>query len=123
MTLQEIFDTVAERLHAQGKASMDFTERCVYHSPCGARCAVGWLIPDSHYNPAIEGDEASSDRVLAVLKQAGIDADEATVDLLIDLQAAHDDGLTTSMENWTQRMQYIATERGLLLPAVLRPAK
>lgn len=123
MTLQDIFDTVAERLYAQGEASMEHADKCLYHSPCGARCAVGWLIPDTHYDPAIEGVEVSGNRVVAVLKQSGIPTDESTLDLLRELQDAHDNSLTGCLESWVDHMQIIATERGLLLPAVLRPAK
>jgi hypothetical protein len=64
MTPQEIFDTVARHLFTQGERAGivhdDDADRnegfsCRYRGPCGTACAVGKLIPDDAYEPAMEG--------------------------------------------------------------------
>lgn len=63
MTPQEIFDTVARHLFAQGTRSYDPVEdQCLYRyrSPEGIRsCAVGRLIPDEVYDCAMEGSNVN----------------------------------------------------------------
>lgn len=54
MTPQEIFDTVARHLFAQGKQSRDSVS-CLYRGPDGTKCAVGVLIPDATYDEDMEG--------------------------------------------------------------------
>ncbi len=64
MTPQEIFDTVAKHLFAQGEragivhndeAEANEGFSCRYRAPGGAVCAVGKLIPDTAYDPRMEG--------------------------------------------------------------------
>jgi hypothetical protein len=65
MTPQEIFDTVARHLFAQGERAGivvdydpdEFDEgfACRYRAPGGTVCAVGKLIPDDTYDPEMEG--------------------------------------------------------------------
>lgn len=63
MTPQEIFDTVAKHLFAQGHRSINFEPApgyaddavCQYRAPDGSRCAVGALMSDDLYNPEFEG--------------------------------------------------------------------
>jgi hypothetical protein len=64
MTPQEIFDTVARHLFAQGERAGIVTDydydnnegfACRYRAPGGTVCAVGKLIPDDAYDPAMEG--------------------------------------------------------------------
>jgi len=52
MTPQEIFDTVVAHLLQQGKQSK--SNVCLYRSDDGLKCAIGALIPDSEYDPAME---------------------------------------------------------------------
>jgi hypothetical protein len=61
MTDQEIFDTVAKHLIAQGKQSLlpqvagdSEYNGCAYRGENGTKCAIGCLIPDELYNPIIE---------------------------------------------------------------------
>lgn len=54
MTPQEIYDTVINHLRAQGQRAMG-TVGCAYRGAGGTKCAVGVLIPDELYDPAIEG--------------------------------------------------------------------
>jgi hypothetical protein len=54
MTPQEIFDTVARHLIAQGRQAKDEGGNCVYRAEDGSKCAVGCLITDEEYVPSME---------------------------------------------------------------------
>lgn len=58
MTPQQIFDTVATHLFAQGEQAIDGQGSCVYRSDNGLKCAVGCLIPDESYTTEMEGNAA-----------------------------------------------------------------
>lgn len=51
---QAVFNTVAEHLLRQGRKSLD-NFACAYRGENGAKCAVGVVIPDTLYEPEIEG--------------------------------------------------------------------
>ena len=60
MTRQEMFNAAARQLLNQGGPALTpggpfGTDRCAYRGPNGTRCAVGALIPDELYDPAMEG--------------------------------------------------------------------
>jgi len=60
MTRQESFNHICLNLIAATRPSVyrDFTieeTRCQYRGEDGAKCAVGWLIPDDLYHPHMEG--------------------------------------------------------------------
>jgi len=53
---QRIFNVVAMHLLTQNKKSRgEFSENCLYRGPKGLKCAIGCLIPDSVYDPDLEG--------------------------------------------------------------------
>lgn len=58
MEAQEIFDTVAKHLFAQGTRAMADPDchsgQCLYRGPNGSKCAVGVLIPDKLYHKGME---------------------------------------------------------------------
>jgi hypothetical protein len=58
MNKQEMFDTVARHLFAQGKRSVtvknDTVNVCMYRGPEGTMCAVGCMIPDEMYSDLME---------------------------------------------------------------------
>jgi len=57
MTNQELFDFVVSSVIKQGGPSVALTNgqiECLYRSPEGRKCAVGFLIPDDKYTPACE---------------------------------------------------------------------
>jgi hypothetical protein len=56
MKKQEIFETVARHLFAQGRQATDEIGICVYRADNGNKCAVGALIPDEMYNPNYENN-------------------------------------------------------------------
>lgn len=53
-TAQEVFDWVAFNLLKQGEKSIG-PSGCQYRNPKGLKCAAGWCIGDSEYNPKWEG--------------------------------------------------------------------
>lgn len=55
---QEIYNKVRDHLLAQGKRAGTAT-RCLYRHG-NLKCAIGSLIPDEAYDPAIEGDGVSA---------------------------------------------------------------
>lgn len=96
MTNQEIFDKVHQHLLTQRVAAVA-DGACAYRA--GTRsCAVGALIPDNIYVPAIEGCSVSvlvsdskaeyNSPLAPVLTAAGFTPDQYT--LLRDLQRVHD---------------------------------
>lgn len=53
---QKLFEQAFKGLYAQGKRSVDpyDTNICMYRSPSGDKCAIGFLIPDEMYKPGME---------------------------------------------------------------------
>jgi hypothetical protein len=86
MNAQEIFDTVAKHLAAQGCRSVTPDgESCLYRGPGGRMCAVGKLLRENEYKGSMEGCGVSmlGDDLPRRLRKH--------VELLDDLQSAHDD--------------------------------
>lgn len=55
MNAQQIFNTVAAHLFAQGKQSKNLESGCcLYRGPGDTMCAVGCLIPDDVYDKRME---------------------------------------------------------------------
>lgn len=54
MNHQKAFDTMLNHLRQQGKPAVTEKGRCRYRVD-GLKCAVGALIPDEEYEPAMEG--------------------------------------------------------------------
>lgn len=69
-TDQKLFDRIAKHLLQQGRASRPRAKAACRYRYGGLRCAVGCVIPDRYYDPALEG------RNIFVLK---IDANSANV--------------------------------------------
>jgi len=113
MTPQEIYDTVAMALIAQGRPSAvdgDGRINCVYAAPDGARCAVGHLMNDEEINAygnfegdisaLLKCDEWRGGRMRPLFHDEGY--------FLKDLQHDHDTyvGLTDEwLDRWKQAMR------------------
>lgn len=83
-TKQETFDMVCEGLAAQGwKRSIELGT-CVYHGSDGLKCAAGLLIPDEEYSSVME------ELPVAEIFEDSPSLRKHDLDLLIDLQEAHD---------------------------------
>lgn len=96
MTTQEIFDTVARHLLTQGARSMvpDGPRMCAYRGAEGRKCAVGVLIKDEFYRPALERQGMTPVVKRAVEKSVGRELTQDEEDLLQVLQAVHDSNET-----------------------------
>lgn len=80
----------------QGRPSINDDTTCMYRGLGGARCAVGWMILDEHYLPEMEGKPVMVSRykeqdlmTCRIVEAAGA-INDAEVQLLSDLQDAHD---------------------------------
>lgn len=86
MTDQQIFDTVARHIMAQGEPAISqLTGKCAYLTPRGHKCAIGCLIPPEDYDAKFE-DKGITNPVFNPL----IRKHRWNVSLLADLQGAHD---------------------------------
>lgn len=89
MNRQEAYDIVVAHLFTQGRRAYDEDNGCLYRGPNGAKCAVGVLIPDEQYNPAMEGCSvgglvgSSGYKIPSVVRR--------NADLMQALQSVHDD--------------------------------
>lgn len=106
MTHQEIFDVVSAHLRTMPARSFDSSDgakACAYRGDNGGKCAVGILIPNNLYSPAMEGGDVST--VLENIS-LGIFGDkpemiafgsmlERNKELLLQMQLIHDD-----TDNW-----------------------
>lgn len=111
LTLQQIFDKALAGVRQQGGPARNADGDCAYRTELGLACGVGHLIPDSHYDHAldhvIDGLPVSRAAKYAegtltvpnpeartlyeVLKAGGVDlADPTTRRLVVRLQSAHD---------------------------------
>lgn len=100
MTLQESFNHICRNLISATRPSVyrDFTieeTRCQYRGEDGAKCAVGWLIPDDLYDPHMEGKS-----VLRLFVDHPELQEEPTLKawtsyLLCELQEMHDEAATS----------------------------
>lgn len=137
LTLQEIFDRVAQHLMQQGQKSLTLDgDRCAYRDPRGLRCAAGILIPDDLYHPDMEKCRVLTDdeldgclrsgdmvyyneakRICEALRAGGVRGEEA-FKMVRQLQVVHDHFRPIG---WRETLFAIA-DRYQLSTAVLNPA-
>lgn len=144
MTAQEIFNRVAVHLATQRVQSAN-NGICTYRGQGGAMCAVGCLIPEHHYRPEFDrlrqldelflkqpelfpgGASPTSTSVYDMLRYSrfaealaagGVDVNEH-VDLLADLQKAHDSMPYEYAPKTVVMLKQIAKKYGLLAGAVV----
>jgi hypothetical protein len=93
LTRQQILETVARHLFAQGRASIkvdqDQEPYCVYRGKDGLKCAAGVLIPDEAYSPHMEKKTVDSFRRHS-FRRYFPDVDPDDVGFLRGLQEIHD---------------------------------
>ena len=97
MKQQEIFNKASAHLRSMDGPSLDDRgDSCMYRGEGGAMCAVGVFISDEHYFTDMEGggiDGSNMRAREAVALSWGQDClDAPQLDLLSDLQTAHDRG-------------------------------
>jgi hypothetical protein len=126
MDRQAIFDKVKRHLLKQGCKSMEddksaITRWCMYRGPRGLKCAIGALIPDDLYDPAMEMKSIgqllrSWEWGAAIEKATGASSDSAAdVGFLSKLQNVHDTAPTGPffLVHCQEELKSVATEFGL----------
>jgi hypothetical protein len=104
MTDREIFEKVRDHLLQQGRKSVNGGERCRYRGAGGMKCAIGCLIPDTNYDPKMEGCG-----VTGLLSRwpncLGFEPNPSQFNLLVELQLTHDH---RDVDVWGPRLDKIA---------------
>lgn len=92
LTQQEIFNKAYRGLKSQNfqQSRPRTLQYCVYRSPDGLKCAIGHLIPDELYTPAMEifSNTETTISFNMILEVCGIPAEHAS--FATKLQQAHD---------------------------------
>ena len=88
--MQQLFNRAVLGVLAQGGPSRHPAYACAYRSSTGRKCAVGQLIADEHYKPALEGRPAFSPMVMDAVRRSNPNLPERAHKLLASLQRAHD---------------------------------
>ena len=101
-TAQQVFDSVAAHMLAQGKRAISEDLR-MYRTPDGHKCGAGCLIGDDEYDPAFENKRWGN------LVAEGLVPD-AHVGLIASLQKVHDQ--RDALE-WRTRLRDVAERHGL----------
>ena len=104
MKQQDIFNKASAHLRSMDGPSLDDRgDSCMYRGENGAMCAVGVFISDEHYFTDMEGggiDGSNMRAREAVALSWGQDClDAPQLDLLSDLQNAHDQG--SRRDDWS----------------------
>ncbi len=101
---QAIFDFVVQKIWEQGGPARSGSS-CLYRHPNGRKCALGWLIPDDEYRGTMEGSSlmCATGKISNNTGIEGADSEwfkvpEENIDLLINLQKAHDSCMSMSWE-------------------------
>lgn len=103
-TAQEVFDKAVEHLLKQNCKSENEWGNCLYRDPNGLKCAAGPFIPDSIYNPEMEGKGwYTLTNIYSELKSQN---DE----LIFQLQRIHDND---EPEVWVDELANLADEYNL----------
>jgi hypothetical protein len=107
MTLQEVFNNALFGVRAQKYVqSADELGGCLYRGPKGTECHIGHSIRDEDYQPDMERELISSQKVIYLFP--GLD-----VDTLKFLQGIHDGSLTFGISMYEARMKLFAAEHKL----------
>src|SRR5690606_9817975 len=90
-TIGDLIDYVEAHLVEQGcQARSEDRAVCAYRGAGGTSCAVGCLIADGHYDPAIEGSSVNGVHVAAVESSLGRKLSYVAIEVLRGLQYIHD---------------------------------
>jgi len=121
MTHQEILDKVAMNLAIQGEVSFTFLgaaeiKMCAYRGVGGLSCSVGGLMPDSLYDPIMEGESVCDIYGYPEVEEFFGEHNE---DLLTYIQDIHDGEYRQPKEdfwnNVKRKFKYLAQKEGLNL--------
>lgn len=134
LSLREVFQISRDHLLRQGMRAMSYNgpgaqqpPRCVFHGLGGLKCAVGVLIPESHYYPGLEHEPLEEvglvkSRLRDALDAGGVNVLEPGMQTLLKrLQLIHDlellAGVTALDEDngWSGQLRRLAVELENLL--------
>lgn len=95
ITPQDLFEAVVRHLAQQGRQAIGVNGWCAYRGSNGAMCAIGCLIPDSLYDPRVEGLDVTGLIDMAAVDNLGVLGRlmEKYGSLLGELQGLHDDAV------------------------------
>ena len=121
MTHQEIFDKVVMNLAIQGEVSFMLNrdgeiKTCAYRGVGGLTCSIGGIIPDSLYDPIMEGESVCDIYGYPEVEEF---FGEHNQDLLTYIQDIHDGEYEEPKEdfwnNVKREFKYLAQKEGLNL--------
>lgn len=95
---QQVFDQVVTHLLTQNKQSRNTSGMCMYRNAEGLKCAVGCLIAEDEYKPAMEG------KLWCILVETSFVPHIHKI-LIMDLQFIHD---VYSPVDWAKELQLYA---------------
>lgn len=116
--MQEAYEKIRAHLIKQGVPAGNERGICYYRHG-DLKCAVGCLIDDAAYTPVIEGNSVYDDTVREALTQSGWALDADLIEMLEDMQSAHDVWLRKGFT----LDRVISTIDGIALSLGLTPAK
>lgn len=90
MDTQTIFTQVIQHLARQRVAAVHPSGNCQYRTPDGKRCAVGYLVPEWHYNETLEGNTPRDREVKNALMWTHGEFTNQQWRMLQELQLLHD---------------------------------
>jgi hypothetical protein len=104
LSARDIYERVCAHLLKQRAVSEDENGSCRLRSAHGRKCAIGSLVKDDVYDPAIEGTgisyyrHAQDGKLLRALYASDVNAyDLGIIELLCELEQVHDDA---SVDQW-----------------------
>jgi hypothetical protein len=72
ITLQQFFDNAVIGLRKQGGPSTTDSGNCLYRSPNGCMCAIGFSIPDDRYDSVMETETLDKVLVMADIQTESV---------------------------------------------------
>lgn len=95
-TRQELFDAVITHLASQKCQCVNTEGSCVYRGPEGRKCAIGALLSDDYYYPALDssvgGVRVSKLPDITIVRGIGFNTEASDRSFLDRLQESHDRG-------------------------------
>lgn len=118
MTPQEMFNAAYIGVMKQGRKSTGNDGGCAYRGDSGCKCAAGFLIPDEHYYPSMEGSTIEYIELPYELSHI-----RTNMNLVENMQCAHDkarcsDEPRVFVDYFKERMTTIAKSNNLTVPAI-----
>ena len=109
-TKQETFNIVANHLLTQNRQSLNEIGLCMYRGPDNLKCAIGCLIADEDYYPAMEHNN-----IAWLLEKGYLKKFLDHIVLLEELRKVHDNRHPTM---WKKALDEISYEHNLTMVAV-----